>query len=355
MSKIKLSFTALLTLVMLGMFAALASAEGFTPTPSNPAPGINVGTVDNYGNSNAHKTHGDFQNNTNSCANCHSAHNGGNEKLVIFQNTESNMCLTCHDGTMGFYNVLEASGAGTFNKTHESASSHPVGVVKIGSAPLSYQQNSTATLECSSCHNPHGSVNDRLLKEAVLGSTLFAPDVPKGTKAVTLDLKEDPAYEAINSSSTNSGLKITKSTGPLTTSSVNYSKFCSSCHNDAMVKSGTKRADGHYSHTTNSSSGGRNCASCHYAHGTDITLLKDTQGKTIADYMKPLNQGGAEWSREKAVAYMQDVSAKGSNLKKYTNMAVCWSCHITSHPIDTQKPGSEFLLPNGQFPGKPAK
>ena len=39
MSKMKLGFTALFTLILLSMFAALASAEEFTPTPTNPAPG----------------------------------------------------------------------------------------------------------------------------------------------------------------------------------------------------------------------------------------------------------------------------------------------------------------------------
>jgi cytochrome c553 len=69
MSKLKISLSALLVLILISMFGALASAaEVKLPT--------NVGTVDNFGNNNTHKTHGNFQNNTNSCANCHSTHNG---------------------------------------------------------------------------------------------------------------------------------------------------------------------------------------------------------------------------------------------------------------------------------------
>ncbi|MEH7495137.1 hypothetical protein, partial [Neobacillus niacini] len=73
MRKLKIGFSALLLLVLVGIFATFASAEEqpFTPTSTNPAPGINVGDVDNFGNQNTHKTHGNFQNNTNSCANCH--------------------------------------------------------------------------------------------------------------------------------------------------------------------------------------------------------------------------------------------------------------------------------------------
>jgi predicted CXXCH cytochrome family protein len=364
MSKIKLGFSALLMLVMLGMFAAIASADTFTSTPSNPAKGINIGTIDSNGQVNAHRTHGNFQNNTNSCANCHSTHSGGNAALVKFKSAEPDMCLSCHDGTMGFYNVLEGSGAGTFNTTHDSASMHQVGKgVKIGAAPLNYTtKTSVAELECSSCHNPHGSVNDRLLKETVIGTTTFAGQT-LGTKAVSLDLKDDPKYADINASTTNSGLKITVSNGPNTASLVNYSKFCSACHDDAMQSSGKARADGHYTHTTNSNAAGRNCASCHYAHGTDITLLKDTQGLTVTDYVKSVADGGKGWSQATAEAYMKDVSAKGSQLKKFTNMAVCWSCHQSSHVLDTQQPDPKFLVdgkdrygnPIKVFPGKPAK
>jgi predicted CXXCH cytochrome family protein len=350
MSKVKLSFSALLMLVMLGMFAALASAASFTPTPSNPAPGINVGTVDNNGQLNQHRTHGNFQNNTNSCANCHSTHNGSNATLLKFQNSEPDMCLSCHDGTMGFYNVLKGSGAGTFNTTHESASMHNVGTgVKIGSAPGAYSNTSTGELECSSCHNPHGSVNDRLLTESVLNGTLYA-GLAKGTKAINLELTPDPAFAEINNSSTNSGLVITTSIGPKNDSDKsNYNKLCAACHDDYLNSSGTPNRTGHYSHTTNSASQGRNCAACHYAHGTDITVLKDTQGKTIADYMKPVAEGGRAWTQKLAEAYMKDVSAKGSTLKKYTNMVVCYTCHTSSHNealVDSPMPAQQF---EGQY------
>ncbi|SDM70891.1 cytochrome c3 family protein [Bacillus sp. OK048] len=330
MSKVKLGFTALFTLILLSMFAAFASAEEFTPTPGNPAPEIHVGTIDNNGEVNQHRTHGNFQNNTNSCANCHSTHNGDNAKLVKFEKTESDLCLTCHDGTLGFYNVKgQGAGAGTFNTTHESSSMHNVGTVSIGSAPGALDNKSADTMQCSSCHNPHGSTNDRLLKTTVAGVTYSATPIK-------LALTEDPDFAAINSNATNSGLKITKSIGPKENADkVNYANFCSTCHDTYDTGSGTKTALGHYSHTTNSSSQGRNCASCHYAHGTDINILKDAAGKTIADYQ------AEGWEKQTAIAYMKDVSAGGSNNKKYTNMSVCWTCHTSSHPLDTPMPAQK--------------
>jgi predicted CXXCH cytochrome family protein len=336
MRKFKIGFSALFMLIMLGMFAAVASAE-FTPTPGNPAEDIYVGTIDNNGEVNQHRTHGNFQNNTNSCGNCHSTHNGDSATLLKFEETESDLCMSCHDGTLGFYNVKgQGAGAGTFNESHESASMHNVGEVAIAAAPGALDaKSSTEELQCSSCHNPHGSTNDRLLKMTVAGVTY-------STTPIKLALTEDPAYAEINKSSTNSGLKITKSIGPKENADkVTYANFCSTCHDTYDTGSGKQTALGHYSHTTNSSSQGRNCASCHYAHGTDITLLKDAAGKTIADYTKPVADGGKGWTPERATEYMKDVSAGGSANKKYTNMAVCWTCHTSSHPLDTPMPAQK--------------
>jgi predicted CXXCH cytochrome family protein len=365
MSKIKLGFSAFLTLLLLSMFAALASAAGFTPTPSNPAPNIHVGTIDNNGDVNQHRTHGNFQNNTNSCANCHSTHNGEDAALLM-KDGEFDLCMSCHDGTMGFYNVTTASEAGIFSDpSHLSASMHNVSSgIQLAAAPGAFNQKiTTATLECSSCHNPHGTKNDRLLNDKVAGKT-FGYDyqytlngyeetivkLPLTGAAIDLDLVNDPAYDAINNASGLSGLKITKSKGPVDDpthkNKLNYSEFCSACHDDYLQHSGTARNDGHYTHTTSSAKEGRSCIACHYAHGTDISTLKDTAGKTIADLQKPVAEGGKGWSQTQATDYMKDISAKGSSLKKFTNMAVCWACHQSTHKIDTP------VVPGGNYSGK---
>ena len=375
MSKLKLSLSAVLMLILVSMFGAVAfAADGVPPTSTNPAPGIHVGDVDNFGNPSTHKTHGNFQNNTNSCANCHSTHNGENAQLLM-KDGEYELCMSCHDGTMGFYDVSKASGAGIFgDESHLSTSMHSVeSGLQIKTAPGAVVNTSTAVLECSSCHNPHGSVNDRLLKENVIGTTPFAFNtvngvktaVATGTKTITLALTNDDDYKAINDQ-TGTGLKITKSVGPSgSTDKVYYSQFCAACHDDLLASrsagrpSNATKAVGNtnhdflYTHGTNSSSTGRNCASCHYAHGTDITTLMDTQGKKVADYVKPVADGGKGWSQDKAEAYMKDVSTEGSNLKKFTNMSVCWTCHQSTHAIPTTPVDPQFLSPiTGQFPGK---
>ncbi|MCM3691738.1 cytochrome c3 family protein [Neobacillus niacini] len=352
MSKLKISFSALLMLILVGMFATFAAAEEppFTPTSTNPAPGINVGDVDNFGNQNTHKTHGNFQNNTNSCANCHSTHNG-EDAMLLMKAGEYELCMSCHDGTMGFYDVTAASGAGVFNTSHEDATMHNVSSnLAIGSAPGAAVNTSTAELECSSCHNPHGSANDRLLNETVLGKSYsydvtgkmgsshgpsFTKDTASpillGQQAIKLVLKEDPAFAEINNATGLSGLKITKSMGPDgARDRMNYSNFCSVCHDNYLASRTAKKPnldnngkeEGVYTHTTNSHKGGRNCASCHYAHGTDNTTLMDSSGRTATELV-----ADGVITADKAESYIKDVSVKGSALKKFTNMSVCFSCH----------------------------
>lgn len=369
MRSLKIGMSAVLMLILLSVFSAAAFAEGTNDwTSTNPAEGIYVGDVDNLGAKNTHKTHGNFQNNTNSCANCHSTHNGQDSKLLTYKNTEYDMCLSCHDGTLGFYDVKKSSGAGTFDDSHESASMHNVkSGIKLSEAPGAYTNRDTAELTCSSCHNPHGSVNDRLLKEKVVGNQPFAfsmvngvkTPVQPGNKTINLALTPDPDYADINALTGTSGLKITKSIGPKdSTDKVNYSQFCASCHDDYLASrsagrpSNADKAAGNvnhdflYTHGTNTSSTGRNCASCHFAHGTDVTLMMDTAGKTIADLQKPKAQGGNGWTEEQAIGYMKDVSEGGSSLKKFTNMAVCWTCHQSTRALDTP------VVPGGDYSGK---
>jgi predicted CXXCH cytochrome family protein len=365
MRKIRFGLSALFMFLLIGIFSSVAFAETHVPTSTNPAKGINVGDVDNSGNTSTHRTHGNFQNNTNSCANCHSTHNG-EDQMLLMKDGEFELCMSCHDGTMGFYDVTKGSGAGTFDDSHLSSSMHNVDSdLLVKSAPGAVKNTSTAVLECSSCHNPHGSVNDRLLKETVIGTTPFAfnpttlAQIPVGTKTINLSFTEDPEYAAINALTGTGGLKITKSIGPKDSLDKQYySQFCSACHDDYLAKrssgrpSNATKTDTHdylYSHTTNSTSTGRNCAACHYAHGTDATTMTDALGKKVSDYTKPVDQGGKGWTQEKAESYMKDVSAKGSALKKYTNMSVCFACHATSitNTVDPQYIGSD-----GRFIGR---
>lgn len=116
------------------------------------------------------RTHGEYQNNTNSCASCHQTHTAA-AKNLLFKDGVYTTCTACHDGTLGFYNVFEGSTAGTFggDVVEGNASMHLANsTVKISAAPggnLNDNRGGTWTGEfnCASCHSAHGSYSDRLL------------------------------------------------------------------------------------------------------------------------------------------------------------------------------------------------
>jgi predicted CXXCH cytochrome family protein len=127
--------------------------------------------IDNKGHEGAQRTHGEYQNNTNSCASCHQTHTAS-AKSLLFKDGVYSTCTACHDGTLGFYNVFgngdQASSAGTFGGTHTGNMSVHLadGAVKLKAAPGG-NPNGTGTWDkefnCASCHSPHGSYSDRLL------------------------------------------------------------------------------------------------------------------------------------------------------------------------------------------------
>jgi hypothetical protein len=190
MRKIGLGF--LLSIMMIFMFAAAASAEDpMVPgkkgddslTNANKTgegvdlPGDNIATV--IKNLQGHKTHTSYQNNTNSCASCHQTHTAQGDQLLFADNVYST-CTACHDGTLGFYNVFASgenaamNGAGTFGGTHSDSRHMANDTISIKAAPggnpdLEGDDKTRGTMwgesfNCASCHAPHGSYSDRLLQ-----------------------------------------------------------------------------------------------------------------------------------------------------------------------------------------------
>lgn len=82
------------------------------------------------------------------------------------------------------------------------------------------------------------------------------------------------------------------------------------------------------------------CVSCHFVHGSDTLIMKTADevvigkgaaaieaGTTTAafDAVNPGITTGAEY-----IAANMDINTS-SALKRYTNMAICWKCHTSSH------------------------
>lgn len=120
---------------------------------------------------------------------------------------------------------------------------------------------------------------------------------------------------------------------------VAMSGFCAACHTDYLAGSGKDSGtfDHAYRHTTTSDS--YTCVRCHYAHGTDVTIMRDARGKKLADIVADPNYFSTvtDLTARETLAkdYMMDKNPS-SVLKRYTNMAVCWGCHTSSHSEGTR-------------------
>ena len=129
--------------------------------------------------------HGNYQNNTNTCANCHSTHQAKNGVGLLKNATVYDTCISCHDGSLGFYNVFETdmskdNGAGTFGGSHSGnmsihLSTGEMSIDSASGAETAKEANGTIKgkfidgkwnkdFTCTSCHSPHGSSIDRLLQ-----------------------------------------------------------------------------------------------------------------------------------------------------------------------------------------------
>jgi predicted CXXCH cytochrome family protein len=186
----KLSFSLLFAFLIVGFFAVSAAANSplepvkVEPTNRNAnQTGVGVDKENNFSqaikNVEGHKTHGDYQHNTNSCASCHQTHTAKTGSRLLFADTQYQTCVSCHDGTLGFYNVLETGekasldGAGTFGGSHaNNMSIHMANnSMQIKAAPGGNPNGTNETggvqwgaqFSCASCHAPHGSYSDRLL------------------------------------------------------------------------------------------------------------------------------------------------------------------------------------------------
>lgn len=190
--------------------------------------------------------HGNYAENTSLCAACHVIHGASGSRLLV-ATTKVNLCVTCHDGTQSKYNILTgevklstgfgASPSGpfgpltattddtniqavagyTYDGTQDPVgyptSIHNLGLV-VNTAPGSNNQVVDA-MECTTCHNPHGSSNYRILKTS-LGTSGGASTIQVEAYPVT-----GPSGEAVN-----------------------YIKgsveFCTSCHSDFNQPSGSE-------------------------------------------------------------------------------------------------------------------
>ncbi|HJV31768.1 MAG TPA: cytochrome c3 family protein [Bacillales bacterium] len=178
MKRLLLGLLLISVLLFIFVNGQIFAAKKITPTPTKTSTNNVYTNIQNLNSTaSSQQTHNSYSNNTNACASCHQTHNSNADSLLMKEGIY-NTCVSCHDGTMGVYNIFSSSTAGTFQGTTGGNSSihASTGSLSIKAAPggiigahLSDDEikakggSWTEQFNCASCHSPHGSYSDRLL------------------------------------------------------------------------------------------------------------------------------------------------------------------------------------------------
>ncbi len=270
---------------------------------------------------------GDFTSTTDACAGCHRVHRGQAPDLLT-ETSQQALCYSCHGtaatgadtnvedgvyqlrgsggiyGTVGdglrgggFANALMNPGMLAAGPSSASVTSnHGVGASGTiwGNGAIDSGAGKTGvTLECGSCHNPHGisdGDNYRVLrpkpKNSGAGAEVNVPD-EVGIKTYTITYLasdyRDTSYLA----------------------AADISSWCSQCHTRYLSNNTGDSGDAifTYRHRTDNKS----CLNCHVAHGTSATMATFS--------------GAVEWPDG------SPVSGENSRLLSVNNRGTCVQCH----------------------------
>lgn len=357
------------------------------------------------------------------CAGCHRAHTAVAAKLL--KAAEPTLCLSCHNGMGATTDVVDGlqyrpTGTSSFQQTNvlgalrgggfsyaligsgsavrhryggnpedfsgkvpvlavkqTTTSAHmPVGAsaqaLVWGSGAVGSGYGATLTLECTSCHNPHGNGNYRILKpipaDTTSGTdTFLAPSsgivIADATAATQVrnytviqtttplfwasSITANLAYTATSGDYWRRTVPWTGSSGwdkpdGMTTFYSKISTWCSLCHTRYYSSGNTDRPTDDPIFTYQHRSNQPECTQCHVAHGSNA-LMDATFSATLPE---PNGSPAPTYSN---VGPGNSASSGDSRLLKVDNRGTCNMCH---DPTDTILSGT--YSPSGApIPGTP--
>ncbi|MFC2034413.1 cytochrome c3 family protein, partial [Chloroflexota bacterium] len=238
-----------------------------------------------------------FTDTTYACAGCHRTHVGAAAAKLLKSATQIALCESCHDGTGANTNVMDGRYLGNTEGTLNAGlrgggftnaymdpnvdgtlsstaitSKHTVGAtspIVWGSGVIGQNDagETISTMECGSCHNPHGNSQYRILRPQPTGLVTDAPSADV-TIADSLETTKNYTIGYDTNYYRNMGEYPTGVLSQMT-------EWCGQCHERYEANAGSGRYDRgdtvfKYSHMTEGIGG--ECLKCHVAHGTSASM-----------------------------------------------------------------------------------
>lgn len=293
---------------------------------------------------------GSYTTTTDACAGCHRAHRGQAAKLLKVASQEQ-LCFSCHgtDGTGADTNVQDGvytdsrntdgswgtDSAGLRGGGFTSAIMDPdmdgtpgtatpvTSKHNVGESGLTIWGNGEGagktgvTLECGSCHNPHGFTDMdryRVLKpipeDSDATSEVDVPDEETNKKKYTVEYWSDAPAVLANYRDPMADDWMGNDRDQ------RFAEWCSQCHTRYLANdfAGTGDSIFNYRHATHVTISPANanilvCQTCHVAHGTSATMAAFS--------------GAVEWPATTTAV----VTEANSRLLHVNNRGVCIQCH----------------------------
>lgn len=272
------------------------------------------------------------------CAGCHRIHTGQNEYLHKEGGTIADFCYSCHGnggpgsdlavqegkyygygatlgppyGSKTAYAALRGGGFETALIDTDDPTPDSIGSLTTaepvtswhtidgtagtlwGNGPLGTPgAGPSYTLDCASCHDPHGNGQYRILRP-----------IPAGSGATAVSVTDQPTpknYRASNQLYMGGDVSL-----------VQMSSWCATCHTRYRATSAAATGDPIYKYRHRSDgTSNRACITCHASHGTNA-LMTGSYSSTV------------EWPAGGTGA----TDTNNSRLLKMNNRGICLKCHL---------------------------